>query len=93
MLFGGLEGLIPLTKDEILKRISQKEIFSILFGSIDIKVNIQILLEMMIKQVASFHGIMELYGFVILLILKQVEIVLRLLKMPTILIFMKPCNI
>jgi hypothetical protein len=37
MLYGGLEGLIPLTKDEILKRISQKEIFSILFGKIDYK--------------------------------------------------------
>jgi len=37
MLYGGLNGLISLTKNEILKRISQQEIFSILFGDIDYK--------------------------------------------------------
>lgn len=36
MNFGGLNGLIPLNKHEILKRVSQEEIFLIVFKSVDV---------------------------------------------------------
>jgi hypothetical protein len=36
MLFGGLDGLVSLTKDEILKRVSQEDIFLIVFKTVEI---------------------------------------------------------
>lgn len=35
MLFGGLDGLISLTKEQILKRVSQEDIFLIVFKTVD----------------------------------------------------------
>ena len=37
MLIGGLNGLISLDKDEVLKRISQQDIFEIVFEEVDLK--------------------------------------------------------